>query len=401
MLNRKIIAAMILCVPFALFAQTAAGGDLPHVAITGLENRTNDEVFDIPAKTATDSLVLTLRLLGMYEVLERDALVDVPLEATDAALGDWCDAKGYDYYIYGTIALGPGGSQKYKLSVFDRAKRKTVINETAKGESVLDVFSASDLLAGSVIDSVTGRHIGFGSINFLTISSIEGCVVYLDGIKAAETLDPIDRVVTGIHKVVVKQKTGFSSVTILEQEVEISEGQSVRVDVIAPADANQAEQTWVALESNKRRKASVCTVAAASETIKGVEYQTQSVTGRLILPGSTAGVVMKPSPALLERMKASGGLAFKIQGDRQPYYIRVETSDVTDGNFYQLWFYTNKSEREIFVPYNALSQGDWGRKQSFFWDHITGISIVPAFGPQAHAPVPASFAFKVYGLRPE
>ena len=401
MLNRKYLACLLLCVPFALLAQTASGGDLPHVAITGFENRTNDEVFDIPAKTATDSLVLTLRLLGMYEVLERDALVDVPTDATDAALGDWCDANGYDYFIYGTIALGQGGSQKYKLSVFDRTKRKTVINETAKGESVLDVFSASDQLAGSVIDSVTGRHIGFGSINFLTISSIEGCQVFLDGIKAAETLDPIDRVVAGTHKIVVKQKTGFSSVTILEQEVEIAEGQSVRVDVVVPTDAGQAEQTWVALESNKKRKSSVCSAIAAPETIKGVEYLTQSVTGRLILPGSSAGIVMKPSRTLLERLKAANGLAFKIQGDRQSYYVRVETSDVTDGNFYQLWFYTNKSERDILVPYELLKQGDWGRKRPFVKDHITGISIAPASSPAQHAPAPISFYFKVYGLRPE
>jgi len=392
---------MLLCVPIALFAQTAEGGDLPHVAITGFENRTSDEVFDIPAKTATDSLVLTLKLLGMYEVLERDALVDVPTEATDAALGDWCDAKGYDYYIYGTIALGQGGSQKYKLSVFDRAKRKTVINETAKGESVLDVFSASDLLAGSVIDSVTGRHIGFGSINFLTISTIEGCVVYLDGIKAAETLDPIDRVVTGTHTIVVKQKTGFSSVTILEQEVEIAEGQSVRVDVVVPTDAGQAEQTWVTVDSNKRRKTSVCSATAAAETIKGVEYLTQSVTGRLILQGSSAGIVMKPSRSLLERLKAADGLAFKIQGDRQPYNIRVETSDVTDGNFYSFFFFANKSEREVVVSYDALTQGDWGRKKPFIKDHITGVSIVPAFSPHPNNPSPISFYFKVYGLRPE
>ena len=399
MINRKFFACLLLCVPFALFAQTAEGGDLPHVAITGFENRTNDEVFDIPAKTATDSLVLTLKLLGMYEVLERDALVDVPTEATDAALGDWCDAKGYDYYIYGTIALGQGGSQKYKLSVFDRSKRKTVINETAKGESVLDVFSASDQLAGSVIDSVTGRHIGFGSINFLTISAIEGCAVYLDGIKAAETLDPIDRVVTGTHTIVVKQKTGFSSVTILEQEVEIAEGQSVRVDVIVPTDANQAEQTWVTFDNSKRRKTSICSATTATETIKGVEYQTQNVTGRInSLYTDSAGIVMKPSRSLLERLKAAKGLAFKIQGDRQSYFVRIETSDITDGNFYQIWIYTNKSERDVIIHYDTL-QG----KKPFIKEHITGISIVPAW-PHDYPPppgMPVTFAFKVYGLRPE
>ena len=48
--------------------------------------------------------------------------------------------------------------------MFDRAKGKTTLSQSRKAAGVLDVFDAADALVVSVLESMTGSHIGFGSL---------------------------------------------------------------------------------------------------------------------------------------------------------------------------------------------------------------------------------------------
>lgn len=199
MLRRKkiLISAIILCAALgSLAAQDAPANpesdELPHIAITGFANQTGDESFATPATTATESLTLTLRMLGAYRIVAADGVPEAP---TDAALAEWCTAQSVDYLLYGSIAAQKGGTQSYSLSVFDRAKGKTTIKKAAKGSSIFDVFTASDTLTFAVIDAIAGRHVGFGSIAFEAANATGIFKVTLDGIPAGESLMQIDRVV--------------------------------------------------------------------------------------------------------------------------------------------------------------------------------------------------------------
>ncbi|HNY17842.1 MAG TPA: CIA30 family protein [Treponemataceae bacterium] len=384
--------------PAALGAEIPAG-ELPHVAITGFANRTGDAAFDIPSGTAADSLILTLKLLGTYRVFVPGELAALPAELTDAAFGPWCEANGYDYCIYGSITRGSGGAQKYQLKVFDRAKGKTTITENAKGESALDVFSISDELAGAVIDSVTGRHVGYGSVNFLVQGPIEGCVALLDGIPVGSDLGSLGRIVAGTHRLSVSKKGAAGSAPLVDQEFEVAEGQDIRVDVMIPADNLAAkDQNWFAYDQRKNRGASACSIAEKAETIDGAERLARVVTGRLVKYGSSAGVVMKPGEAELERLRRADGITLRVRGDTQAYWIRVETSRVTDGNYHSKWVILNKKEQVLRIPYRELVQADWGKSKSFAAGEITGISIEPAFITSTWAPSPISFTFTVYDL---
>ena len=384
--------------PAALGAESPSG-ELPHVAITGFANRTGDAAFDIPSGTAADSLILTLKLLGAYRVFVPGELAALPAELTDDALRPWCEANGYDYCIYGAITRGSGSTQKYQLRVFDRSKGKTSITENAKGESALDVFSVSDELAGAVIDSVTGRHVGYGSVNFLVQGPIEDCVALLDGIPVGSDLSSLSRIVAGTHRLSVSKKGAAGRAPFVDQEFEVAEGQDIRVDVIIPADNLAAkDQDWIVYDQRKKGGASTCAIAEKTETIDGVEYPARVVTGRLVKYGSSAGVVMKPGEAELERLRRADGITLRIRGDVQAYWIRVETSRVTDGNYHAKWVILDKKEKVLRIPFRELVQGDWGKSKSFAASEITGISIGPAFSPATWSPAPISFTFTVYDL---
>lgn len=386
--------ALHAAIPATLGAESLSG-ELPHVAITGFANLTGESAFDIPSETAADSLILTLKLLGTYRVVVPGELSALPTPLTDATLAPWCESNGYDYCIYGSITRGSGGAQKYQLKVFDRAKGKTTITETAKGESPLDVFSVSDDLAGAVIDSVTGYHVGYGSVNFLVQGPIEDCVAHLDGIDVGSTLNSLYRIVTGTHRLVVGRKDAKGSAPVVDREFEVVEGQDVRIDVIIPvADLAAKDQDWIAFDSRKDHGASTCTLVERTELVNGTECLARVVTGRLVRYRSTAGVVMKPGKDEIERLRSANGISLRMKGDAQPYMVIIETED----NYYLRWIYPSKKAETLRIDFHELEQGFRRPDRPFSAKLITGISIEPANRTAPYAPAPISFTFTVYDL---
>lgn len=135
----------------------------PRIAVFGFLNLTGDDGFDIPAETAGKNLAFALKMIGRYEVTEP---VHLARNFSDSTLMEWCVENRIDTVLYGVIQLTSDGSEDYRLSVFDAAKKTTTVRETSSGQSVLDVFSVSDELIAAVLGAITGRHIGFGSIVF-------------------------------------------------------------------------------------------------------------------------------------------------------------------------------------------------------------------------------------------
>lgn len=249
--KRILLSVIALCATLgSLAAQdaptNAAGGELPHIAITGFVNQTGDESFGTPAATATDSLTLTLRMLGSYLIVAADG---VPQNPTDATLAEWCTAQSVDYLLYGSIAAQKGGTQSYSLSVFDRAKGKTTIKKAAKGSSIFNVFSASDTLTFAVIDAIAGRHVGFGSIAFEAAKATGTFRVTLDGIPAGDSLAQLDRVVEGSHLVSIKQMRDKGSREIFLSEIEVTEGETTTVTVEIPEETTRSRAKAQGIET--------------------------------------------------------------------------------------------------------------------------------------------------------
>jgi len=395
---RTILLSFLLALASTLIAEAPAV-DLPHVAITGFANRTGDTVFDIPSGTAADSLILTLKLLGSYRVLVPGEIAAPPAELTDAALGPWCETNGYDYCIYGAITRGSSGTQKYQLKVFDRARGKTTITENAKGESALDVFSISDELAGAVIDSVTGHHVAYGSVNFLVRGPIESCDAFLDGIPVGGNLDTLARLVTGTHRIIVRKKDAQDSAPLIDQKFEVTEEQATRVDVIIPTpDLATNDQNWIPYDLHKRLSASWCAVTEKTATVNGADRLEHVVTGRLIVYESYAGVLIKPGEKELERLRHADGITLRIRGDQQAYRISIETLDGSGvKTVYTKWVYLSKKDIELKLPFTAFVQEN-GRKKAFANNLITGITIGPAAWIEQSHPIPVSFAFTASDL---
>jgi TolB-like protein len=213
-------------------APSVASNAKPRIAVFGFLNFTGNDSFDTPAETATKTLALSLRIIGQYEIVESDVFLR---DLSDQNLAQYCAKSKMDYILYGSLKM-EGDSQRYTLAVFDLQKGKTTISETATGTSVLDVFGVTDTLIGSVLDSLTGHHVGFGSLRFVNTGVPGRYEIRVDDVALPANSTGVDYVIAGTHTVRIVKIVGTDSVEVSTETVEIGEGSTKTVSFALPPD---------------------------------------------------------------------------------------------------------------------------------------------------------------------
>jgi TolB-like protein len=382
---------------------------LSRVAVAGYCNKTGDESFDIPAKTATDTLTLSLKLLNRYDVIAGGELPDEPANRSDETFLEWSHRHNYDYVLYGSIEKTASGAQQYQLGVFDRVKQKTTIQQTAQGESILDVFSVSDTLCVSMLQAVTGRHIGFGSIAFRTIEPQDDCDVILDGHNVSRGTAPIGRVLAGQHRLSVVTGGENAELLLFNQTISVKESGQATIELLPAREAIvvprakgsfvwTGEDRWTGYEDQQlNRGTSRCVLFVEREVIDGTLYHTFSAIGATTGDDrySFAGLCVTPSRENIDKLRAAGGISFKFQGDGKPYRLMVGTADMKDADWYQKTFATKEGKTtEVRIPWSALRQEGWGERAKFDKKNILKVAFETVVDEY-----PAPFSFKVFDIR--
>ena len=220
------LASLALGLAGFAFGEDAAKA---HVAVVRFSNDTSSSSYDAACKAATDTLFMTLQELGRYRVqLEEGA------GAGEEALRAMAAERQLDFIMYGKITKAESGGIDCKLSVFDRAKGKTTLSQTKKAAGVLDVFDAADDLVVSVLESLTGAHIGFGSLKLTNIGEKGSYAVLVDGSPVGNDLASLDRVLIGKRWVTIAQKRMLGDREIAKASVEMKEGGTAEMSFALP-----------------------------------------------------------------------------------------------------------------------------------------------------------------------
>jgi formylglycine-generating enzyme required for sulfatase activity len=212
--------------------QIVAFGDdatKPHIAVVRFSNRTGINSYDAACVAATDTLVLTLTQLGRYRVQSEESAGKGEAEFRAMAV-----EKQLDFIIFGTMSKSASGGIDCVLSVFDRAKGKTALSQSRKAQGVLDIFDATDDLVVSVLESMTGAHIGFGSVTLKNTGEQGRYSVFVDGARAGDNLESLDKVLTGRRTVTIVQKRMLGDRQIASSMVEVKEGEADEVKFSVP-----------------------------------------------------------------------------------------------------------------------------------------------------------------------
>jgi hypothetical protein len=212
--------------PSFIFSQDAP---MAHVAVVQFSNQTGSASYDAACKATTDTLFLTLRQLGRYRVQSEDAA-----GSGEDALRAMAEEKRLDFIMYGKMSKGKSSGIDCSLSVFDRAKGKTALSRSLKAAGVLDVFEVADELVVSVLESMTGSHIGFGSLKLTNTGEKGSYRVLMDGYPVGKDLASIERVLNGIHTVTVLQTRMLGDRQIASSSVKVNEGEFASLEFSVP-----------------------------------------------------------------------------------------------------------------------------------------------------------------------
>jgi hypothetical protein len=225
-------AAIVALGVLTVFPSCPAFGDdasRAHVAVVEFSNETGSSSYDAACRSATETLILTLRQLGRYSVQSENS----PVGGEEALRAMAADGR-LDFIMQGKLSKPATGGIACSLSVFDRAKGKTAISRSEKATGVLDIFDATDALVVSVLEAMTGSHIGFGTITLKNTGEKGSYAVLLDGSPAGNDLASIEKALIGRRTVAIVQKRMLGDREIARSSLDVKEGESVDLDFALP-----------------------------------------------------------------------------------------------------------------------------------------------------------------------
>ncbi len=216
-----------------------------HVAVVLFSNQTNSSSYDAACKAATNTLSLTLNQLGRYSVQAADTVGN-----GEDALRAMAAEQNFDFIMFGKLSKENSGGIDCSLSVFDRAKGKTTLSQTKKAAGVLDIFDVTDDLVVAVLESMTGSHIGFGSLTLTNKGEKGSYTVLVDGSSVGSNLESLDKVLSGQRTVTIVQKRMLGNREIAKSSVRIKEGETVELSFAVPYLMDDEKQKVESLKAS-------------------------------------------------------------------------------------------------------------------------------------------------------
>jgi len=318
-------AFSLLLVSFPLVSQTA---DKPRLAVFGFINQTGDDSFTIPAETASSNILITMKMLNLYQVTEPDT---IPRSLTEASLDQWCARNNIDFVIFGTLTKRPDDTQDYQIDYFSRSTKKITDKKSATGESVLDVFSITDTLTDALLGTIVKSKISFGSLQFVNTGINADYDVYLDDIFIQTNPAKFERIPSGAHTIRVVQKETGKDIVAQKLTIQQNKSDTLKFEMKTPSPTEKI----VVVETTK-----TVTVPAEPAPVENGTYEegladgTKQAKGEIayFFAGCCLGVIGVIIPAVIEPTIPADLVVGKssgyIQGFREAYKAKIKSENL-------------------------------------------------------------------------
>ncbi len=192
-----------------------------RVAVIPMINAQGDARFDIICETVTDTVELTLKLIGKYRVV-REPGIDYYRDKKKAK--EYAVKNRIDNLIFGKLYLDEKKKIVMQMSVYDKINDSVTITQQEKIEGILfELFEASDRLVVSLIETFSEVHIGFGDIKLENNGEKGDFYIYLNDEFIGKNILEITHILNGMHTLQIKQQRMLDEAVIFEKEVEVQE----------------------------------------------------------------------------------------------------------------------------------------------------------------------------------
>jgi hypothetical protein len=204
---------------------------MTRIAVVPLVNQSEDASLGQVGHAVTDTIGLTLRLMGTYRVEIPAGLEAVHDRDTARA---FAEASKLDSLVLGSVDRDGEGALLFTVRLFDRQGGDFRITRTAKADSILDVFDAADSLTKGFLEALSGTHIGFGTVEFVNSGEPGDYEVRVDGASAGMNLPSLPKLLNGRHAITVVQERYFGEVEIARLEAMVAEDDTITLPFSVP-----------------------------------------------------------------------------------------------------------------------------------------------------------------------
>ncbi|MEX2444045.1 MAG: hypothetical protein WD492_10590 [Alkalispirochaeta sp.] len=279
-----VVAVVISAISTSPIPAQDAPSSAVRVHVLPVVNRSGQAQFDAVATTVTDTVSLTLRLLGNYDIshgepvgrmADRDAerptrqgsAVPAPLPSDSTALTSALATRAEDLQVenivFGEI-LPPEDTElpRIRLGVFDRLSGEITVQEERTPQNLFGIFTITDELAADVLSGFAGRRVAFGTIRITPEYGGNGEApsyrVALDGEELGANLRSVDSILTGTHQLTITTEVMGEKRVLLDEEISVEEGAPREVALELPdIDMVAEDQARARREAEERQRAAI------------------------------------------------------------------------------------------------------------------------------------------------
>lgn len=242
-------AVLLAAVSFPIEAQT------PKVRIAVYRNaETGDSSLDALTSAMMNQIAFSLRLLGRYEVAVKNepmGSLSSPAELDSVVRTGL--SQGFDAIVSGGAAK-QGDAKVIEAAALDLHESKITVRESAKIESVFEIFDLADAMEVLLLEGITKEHIGYGSLRITHGGTGKRSFsVFIDNNLLGTDITIVPRILAGRRRVVLKTSEG-SGENFLDTVIDIPEKGSAEIVFHQPSLTPKEETALKALGSAIRER---------------------------------------------------------------------------------------------------------------------------------------------------
>ncbi|MFW6228075.1 MAG: hypothetical protein ACOC2V_01335 [Alkalispirochaeta sp.] len=236
LLGTLMIAQWITTVP-SLPGQTF---DAERIAVVPFVNTTGVEQWDALGRAMAETIELTLRLSGQFDLAEIPGLDTVDPYAPDGPvrLREIAEEHRLDAAIVGRISDLENGRVELQAAAYSAVTGSIIGEETREAFGSFDILDAADELVILASSAFLGYHVDFGGIILQPSRGDVPYVVYIDGVPVGRSIASVPQVLTGRRTIEIAVVTGRGEQYVYSADRLIRPGEAIEIAIGLPAVTN-------------------------------------------------------------------------------------------------------------------------------------------------------------------
>jgi TolB-like protein len=238
-----VLLTLLLLLPLYVFTQDRELR-AERVAVVPFVNSTDTEQWDNLALAMAETIELTLKLSGQFQIVDVESSERIDPYAPDGplVLRDLAEALRLDAAIIGRITPGRNGRVELEAAAYSAITGEIVGAATREAFGSFDILDAADELVVLAASAFLGYEVGFGGVILKPSRPDVPYKVYVDGIDVGTSIRSLPQILTGRRTLEIALLTSRGEQYVYSADRLIRPGEAIEVPFGLPAVTSAEQQ---------------------------------------------------------------------------------------------------------------------------------------------------------------